>query len=208
MYEKRSHSYKTNPLQSVSGCHQVVYWWNGLTFVKWLRRAVVQSNIGLTYLPQANFKCIFLNENDRIPIRFSLKFVPMSPIYNEPAMVQIMAWRRTGDKPLSEPMLTHFTDAYMRHWGGGGDELKESLSGSWRRYHMNVLSTLLAHSAGNLSPADCHHNRLGMLSCSLLTTWTNCQTKSWVASDLVCILVWCRTEYNIIYTTYWPCSLM
>ena len=28
-----------------------------------------------------------------------------------------MAWRRTGDKPLSEPMLTQFTDAFMRHQG-------------------------------------------------------------------------------------------
>ena len=27
-----------------------------------------------------------------------------------------MAWRRIGDKPLSEPMLTQFTDAYMRHF--------------------------------------------------------------------------------------------
>ena len=25
-----------------------------------------------------------------------------------------MAWRRIGDKPLSEPMFTRFTDAYMR----------------------------------------------------------------------------------------------
>ena len=28
-----------------------------------------------------------------------------------------MAWRRIGDKPLSEPMLTGVTDAYMRHKG-------------------------------------------------------------------------------------------
>ena len=28
-----------------------------------------------------------------------------------------MAWRRIGDKPLSEPMLTRFIDAYMRHLG-------------------------------------------------------------------------------------------
>ena len=53
-----------------------------------------------------NFKCIYVNEYDRIPIRFSLKFVPMSPIVNKPAVVQVMAWRRTGHKPLSEPMLT------------------------------------------------------------------------------------------------------
>ena len=30
--------------------------------------------------------------------------VPMAPINNIPALVQIMAWRRPGDKPLSEPM--------------------------------------------------------------------------------------------------------
>ena len=31
-----------------------------------------------------------------------------------------MAWRRIGDKPLSEPMLTRFTDAYVRGTRGGG----------------------------------------------------------------------------------------
>ena len=66
-------------------------------------------------LADNNFKCIFLIENDRIPIQFSLKFVPRSPIDNKPALVQVMAWCRTGDKPLSEPMLTQFTDTYMRH---------------------------------------------------------------------------------------------
>ena len=62
-----------------------------------------------------NFKCIFLNENDRIPIPVSLKFVPRSPVNNKPALVQLMACQRTGDKPLPELMLTQFTDAYMRH---------------------------------------------------------------------------------------------
>ena len=51
------------------------------------------------------FKCIFVNENVWIPIKISLKFVPKGPINNIPALVQIMAWRRAGDKPLSEPML-------------------------------------------------------------------------------------------------------
>ena len=61
------------------------------------------------------FKCILLNENYRIPIQVSLKFVRRSPIDNKAALAQVMAWRRTGDKPLSEPMLTQFTDAHMRH---------------------------------------------------------------------------------------------
>ena len=68
-----------------------------------------------TILADDNFKCIFLNENDRIPIRISLKFVPRRPIDNKPVLVQVTACRRTGDKPLLELMLTHFTDANMRH---------------------------------------------------------------------------------------------
>ena len=36
---------------------------------------------------------------------FRLKFVPNGPINNIPSLVQIMAWRRPGDKPLSEPVL-------------------------------------------------------------------------------------------------------
>ena len=50
------------------------------------------------------FKCIFLNENIWIPIKTSLKFVLKVWINNIPALVQIMAWRRLGDKPLSEPI--------------------------------------------------------------------------------------------------------
>ena len=66
-------------------------------------------------LADDNLKCILLNENGRIPIRNSLKFVLMCAIDNTSALVQTMAWRRTGDKPLPEPMLTQFTDTYMRH---------------------------------------------------------------------------------------------
>ena len=51
------------------------------------------------------FKCIFFNENVRISIKISQKFVPKGPISNIPALFQIMAWRRTGDKPLSETMM-------------------------------------------------------------------------------------------------------
>ena len=77
------------------------------------------------------FKYIFLNENAWIPIKISLKFEPHGPINNIPALVQIMAWRRPGDKQLSGPMMvrlpTHIcvtrplwvnslrpSDAYMR----------------------------------------------------------------------------------------------
>ena len=52
-----------------------------------------------------HFKHIFFDENVWIPIKISLKFVPKGPINNIPALVQIMAWRRPGKKPLSEPMM-------------------------------------------------------------------------------------------------------
>ena len=51
------------------------------------------------------FKHIFLNENVRILIKISLKLVPKGPINNISALVQIMAWRRPGNKPLSETMM-------------------------------------------------------------------------------------------------------
>ena len=45
-----------------------------------------------------------------------LGFIPKGPINNIPALDQIMAWRRPGDKPLSEPMMVNLlSDAYMRH---------------------------------------------------------------------------------------------
>ena len=55
--------------------------------------------------PNDIFKCIFLNENIRISIKISLKFVPNAPIDNMPSLVQIMAWRQSGDKSLSETMM-------------------------------------------------------------------------------------------------------
>ena len=51
------------------------------------------------------FKCIFLNGNVWIPIKISMNFVPKGPMNNNTALVQIMAWHRQDDKPLSEPMM-------------------------------------------------------------------------------------------------------
>ena len=42
--------------------------------------------------------------------KISVKLLPRIPILNVPALVQIMVWRRTGDKPLFEPMMASYTD--------------------------------------------------------------------------------------------------
>ena len=67
------------------------------------------------HFPDDSFKCIFINEKICTLILISLKFAPKGPVNNIPTMVQIMAWRRSGDKPLSDSMLTYFTDAYKTH---------------------------------------------------------------------------------------------
>ena len=38
-------------------------------------------------------------------LHMNLKFVTKGPVNNIQALVRIMAWRRSGGKPLSEPML-------------------------------------------------------------------------------------------------------
>ena len=73
---------------------------------------------------------ILLNENIWISISISLNFAPKGQINNIPSLFKIMAWRRIGDKPLSELMLTRF----MTHiWG---DELTFCVkSGEDSTYH-------------------------------------------------------------------------
>ena len=75
----------------------------------------------LTHLPldkmaaisQTKFcTCIFMNE------RFLHSDSSFTEVYIwltnwQSLLVRVMAWRRTGDKPLPEPMLTKFTDAYI-----------------------------------------------------------------------------------------------
>ena len=80
-----------------------------LTFHEDIMKLVLLNTLKLRlhgrHFADAIFKCIFLNENVWIPSKISLKFVPQGPINNIPALVQIMAWRRPGDKPLSGPMI-------------------------------------------------------------------------------------------------------
>ena len=59
------------------------------------------------HFPDDIFKCVLLNEKVWFFYQdFTVfKFVPKGQIDNIPALVQIMVWRRPGDKPLSEPIL-------------------------------------------------------------------------------------------------------
>ena len=61
-------------------------------------------------------KYIFFNESMWISIKILLKFVPGGSIKHIPALLYMLAWRRTGGKPLSEPVMVYFDDAYMGHF--------------------------------------------------------------------------------------------
>ena len=62
-----------------------------------------------------SFNYIFMNEKFCVVIPISLEFVPQGPIDKMSSLVQVMAWRRTGDKPFPESNQTQFADANMRH---------------------------------------------------------------------------------------------
>ena len=68
----------------------------------------------------AIFQTIFSNaftwmEIYEIWLKISLRFVPKGPINNIPALIQVIAWRQPGNKPLSDSMMVKFINAYMLH---------------------------------------------------------------------------------------------
>ena len=103
---------KWNPY---AACHKICKWYNhavnSLTNIFVIAINTLRPRQNGRHFPDDIFRRIFLNENVRISINITLKFVPKGPINNILALVQIMTWRRPGDKPLSEPMvlnlLTH-----------------------------------------------------------------------------------------------------
>ena len=96
-----------------------IHWWRRIFLTKnqWCKKSVYVMTPSWTTVihwgrdkmaaifADGIFNSIFLNDNARILLKISLKFVPKVRINSIPALVQIMAWRRPGDKPLSEPML-------------------------------------------------------------------------------------------------------
>ena len=67
-----------------------------------------------------------------------MKLVPIGPINNIPALVQIMAWRRPGGKPLSDPMrislLTHIC-VIRPQWVNTDQHL---ITPPWVSSHLNI----------------------------------------------------------------------
>ena len=71
--------------------------WHLLSLTQWGRDTFVSQTTLSNAFPWM--------KNARISFKISLKFVPKGSINNISALVQIMAWRRPGEKPLSETMI-------------------------------------------------------------------------------------------------------
>ena len=69
----------------------------------WLhKRTKVLNRLLKIHFADDIFKCILWNENFSVLIEKSAVFVPNDQINDKSALVQLMAWHRTGDKPFSE----------------------------------------------------------------------------------------------------------
>ena len=100
------------------------------------------------HFPDDTFKRIVLNENVGISNKISLKFVHKGPINNIPVLVQIMAWRRPGDKPLSEPMmvslLTHICDTRPQWVKGKYSTVNKKMS-IWNLLYTHSFNEMSSH---------------------------------------------------------------
>ena len=87
----------------------------GFNHIRFLTHLLLDKMAAI--LTDDNVKCIYLNENDRILIRISLKFVPRKPVDNKPALIKIMARHRTSGHYLNQCWPISLT----RICGTGGD---------------------------------------------------------------------------------------
>ena len=81
-------------------------------------------------------------KNKQILNYISLKCVLYGVIENMAALVQLMAFHRAGDRPLSEPMLLCCTEAYMRHPASVSPMLTQTYDAIWRHWVITNYSIL------------------------------------------------------------------
>ena len=127
-----------------------------------------------------------------ILIKISRKPVPRGPFNSIPALVQIMAWHRPGDKPLSEPMmvslLTHIcVTCCSEIW------IKIQTC-SWKKTHLKMLSAEWQPFCSDLT-----HWGQDKVACSTPSHYLNqcCRTNNWIFRN---DLQWNLNQNAMIFT--------
>ena len=126
----------------------------------------------------------------------SLKFLPKGPIKNISALVQIMAWLRPGDKPLSEPMMV----LLPMH--------KCVTRPQWVKKNWNLIDSLVPGRCGcnlkifKLTP------RIDIVSTSCKIDFRSMmQYLTDEESALVQIMAWCHQAASHYLRQCWPRSM-
>ena len=139
-----------------------------------------------------------------------LKFVRKVPIDNIPAMVQIMAWRRPGDKPLSEPimvsLLTHIC-VIRPQW------VNSNSCCPFMYYDFSYMCDTVNTGLTNMSVVDCWQSPVEREYLCFVVHFRHCllPTSGETVSDGECHVYWllsllwyhkaCQTRCDIIAET-------
>ena len=162
-----------------------------------------------------------MTENVIILIKISLKFVPMGPINNIPALNQIMALRRPGDKPLTESMMVRL----LAHICVTRPHLVKFSGSKFITFRKNHVNTIAAHAldlcmdmASSVHKMPCYvhlnHPNVAIWKCSLIplrprlsnmwfTTWG-----PFYKHGLTLISAWLNkhTNFKVWDGVTYPCS--
>ena len=120
-----------------------------------------------TTLADDIFKCISLKENFWILNKISLKYIPKGVIDNMAALVQIMAWCRPGDKPLSEPMMVNLLTYIFVTWPQWVNSLWHSDT-IWQHRSRSTLAQVMACC---LTAPSHYLNQCWLINKSVAFTW-------------------------------------
>ena len=110
-------------------------------------------------------------------IKIALKFVPKGPIDKIATLVQTMAWRRAGNKPLSEPMVI----SLLTHIGVARPQRVNNNTSGDARWHprISIHEYIVTHTSTDQqnylhSYQHCHHQSQ-LLKSSLELAYCTCK---------------------------------
>ena len=150
---------------------------------------------------QTTFSISFCMKIDAVRFKFLLAFVLNGLIDNNLTLVQIMAWRRIGDKPLSLSIVTLFTDSYIRYSASMGQisSIHDDVI-KWKHFPRNWPFVREIHRSRWIL----HTKWRGALMFSLICVWIN----GWVNNGEAGDLRRHRGHYDVIVMFNWKLSFV
>ena len=114
-----THQHKWHSIEGKTRHDKIVKWWIIIVYIINIQRLLIHwGRDEIDAISKTTFLNAFSGRNENVwtSLKISLKLVPKVQINNIPALVQVMAWRRPGDKPLSEPMMVNLLTQICASW--------------------------------------------------------------------------------------------